>query len=972
MTSIDYKKLIVIFTVSCFVGLISAYNFYEFIKADGFNRATEFIGYSSFHNYNHVAVQYSYLIGAITTLTLLLAGLVFINRIDWPPIFDKLLGFNILCVTLVGITLQFNSNKPLWILWVDVGVVLLATEWLLHTFSSRIRFVNPSSLLFFFFGLLTLLSPIILMRISAATGWIDGNKFIPLPWIHWSFLLITEVIALIIVSHAWIKNQSLELLLKNVSNIIFIPILIFIITAHARGVFDLGGDNFHSGENLAPLTLSLQGYLPWKDFLFFHGVWEDLLVRLIPAMIWERSLRGGLVGQDLIFTPIFWIGMYYAFLIIFDNQRIKALLAFFVCLTISSHPFKFILYPIIICVYFLGFQKNSVFYWITFTLLGIIQIILAPEFGAIALGMAISVMIFSIIHLQLPLKSSIATLPLTTCALTAFVSLAIFGISLHYFGLLDGFIVSSTQFPKDFMISVGIPLMEFPNRAWLISIPLIFAFGSLTLWLTQYREKKISPITWVILGIGLGTFIYYPKFTGRADGHIYHILQAIKPGIAILLVFLGSLILKSSKVSNLRSSNTPWLVALFLVLVLGKAGLSTQNWIEYSATQLFSTKERFISKSGSQEPQFIAPGIEATGLQSFGKISILRNFFANNLDSADSIFDFSDSPAIYHALLPLKPASRFIYASLLGNPKSMDLALLDLMNSKPKYVIYRAAGGFNGLDGVSNEVRYYKISSYINENYQFDRQIADAVIFIRKGIAPISNEKQRDQDSLFQNCNLGYAPNFLINKSSISPINAIKNDESKAMLSISGWIANKNSQNKNTFSLNTEPGKQTPLPPSMRRPDVNILLNTPQLAEVEFHKNIYIPRTAEHSKAMDLIYYSGSQRYQKPLGLGKWETANFSSNIDRIETYYALPLYSGDKTAPRFLSIEFSGDSEQIIYIGSIDLNGIPKKISFHKLKNHSTLLLPIGGCNNWQSIYTSNPVIYSPTHLNIKNAKYF
>src|SRR5207249_8763896 len=97
----------------------------------------------------------------------------------------------------------------------------------------------------------------------------------------------------------------------------------------------------------------------------------------------------------------------------------------------------------------------------------------------------------------------------------------------------------------------------------------------------------------------------------------------------------------------------------------------------------------------------------------------VRRITSAYLGPGDTIFDFSNSPALFHYFLELKPATRY-YDVSMAIPRRTQTDLVDeLAQRRPKLVVFTSSGfGLPAWDGISNQVRHYAVSEYLLRNYR--------------------------------------------------------------------------------------------------------------------------------------------------------------------------------------------------------------------------------------------------------------
>jgi hypothetical protein len=581
-------------------------------------------------------------------------------------------------------------------------------------------------------------------------------------WFPTSILIASEVLVFAFGIKRLRGSGGAQAFDRYLVRLVQVPALIYLVMAVLPSA-PLLGDEFHSGERLAPLSLGLRGALPWRDFLFVHGVWEDFLQLYIPARLWELSLRAGIAGTPLLFGPIYWISFYLFFLILFDFSLMPVSLAFLILISSNftfPDPFRFLLYPVILlCLYYAFRSKRTALYVLLIGLCGI-QVLLAPEFGLLAFSFGCIIILRDLLERDSQQPWAKQFRPTLVCAASTavFITAAVGLLSLG--GLLDGFLITIVQFARGHFETGNIPVQPMDFLLWVTGLPLLFVIGSTLVLAQALRSRKaVPPLAWLLGALAVCTVLFYPKYIGRADSHIIQVFAIASPGLALLPVFL----LEQLKVS-VGNRCRPWLLTaagslgLGAVAIYGVPGLhvpdagSSPNSFRYTLDGANSFRNRFFAKD--EDKNFAATTTAATA----ARITALRRFFDTHLRPGDAIFDFSDSPTLFFVVLELKPASRFIHVSMAIQEEAQREVVKDLEKNQPPYVIYQSDGGLNGWDGIPNEVRHYVIARYINLHYVYDQTIQGSVIFRR---ADVPGELWgHSVPANLAGCQLGYTPNI--------------------------------------------------------------------------------------------------------------------------------------------------------------------------------------------------------------------
>jgi hypothetical protein len=170
--------------------------------------------------------------------------------------------------------LALKSNGT-WYGWATIALVALALFKLVACgFDRRCKQRGKSAWAEGAFSIMLAATiPLLLFFISQNTEWRSGTgDIVHARWFPIPVLIAAEFPIVAFGIRCLLRSGGADLFDKYLVRFMFIPTLIYLLIAVLPGA-RLLGDEFHSGEKLAPLSLGLSGAVPWRDFLFVHGVW---------------------------------------------------------------------------------------------------------------------------------------------------------------------------------------------------------------------------------------------------------------------------------------------------------------------------------------------------------------------------------------------------------------------------------------------------------------------------------------------------------------------------------------------------------------------------------------------------------------------------------------------------------------------------------------------------------------------------
>jgi len=949
--------------------MLGAVTFSQSLKywSGGFKGNTDIIGYPIFANFNNYAFLNAYFLSLLVGLVLMAVIVYTCNGYEWRklPFFSV---FNLLTSIIITAAIIMKSGRSFvpTVVFVYLCQYFLNSLILFRSSSSSVkRFRESREALIF--ALILIIVPIALYVISGLTGWIEASGLLThLIWFPKEILILAELAIVCFIFRLWQQNVSLNFAKHQVISYVLIPALIFLLTAGIQGTLNLG-DDFHSGEKLAPLSLGLKGALPWRDFLFVHGIWEDFLKLFLGAKLWEPSLRAGWEAHGLLFSPLYWISLYLLYLKVFKDSYLKALLGLVISYALVPDPFRFPLYPFVLIFLHQAFVSTRKIWFSLFCLSAVVQIFISPEFGLMALGLGCAIIANDIFQYRSEVKKFQRTL---VCAITSLVAVTLTLLAFHYYDLLDGFLITIVHFSRKHLDAGGIPIQDIGHIVWVVAFPIFFIACVAYMMLSRIRlQQSFTPLHYLLFGLANCVAIYFIKYIGRADGHIFHTIAVAVPGIAILIVhFIGIGISQTPRKFPLFFRRIVYVFILLALMRFGIPGFAPTNWIAGVQSNLVNLKSRFNVPSAAVGGDVWFPGF-AVSAATLSKAKKLQEFFANRLQPDDTVFDFSDSPTLFYSVLQLKPASRFVHVSMAIRIESQKLLIDDLKRNQPKYIIYQSAGGLNGWDGIPNEVRHYLVAAYINNHYVFDQKLEGALIFVKADIALHDSSGNSPNKSLaippeLAECRLGYVPNFFIPKEQVNfiPVPLSKPLSNKRTIEIKGWVAAPTTDFLPEIQVLQSGVILKKFKPDSVRPDVDKaygrsfgLTGFSQLVNLEANNDQF-----------DILLIDQRTKKISRFGEDGW-LGHIDSN-NNISSSLEFDPSTGEK--PIYLRLKFKdlpSFKDQTINIESKDYPGL--KITFNKLVGVNELVLPLGGCYAWSLIAKRYPVIVFSNDLNIQSA---
>ena len=551
-------------------------------------------------------------------------------------------------------------------------------------------------------------------------------------------------------------------------------------------------------------SLLARGYFPWRDFLFIHGLYTDVLTGSLGRAIFEDSIWGVDAVHTVILVPLFVVSIYL--FAVWVSRRNPWFLTLFLLVVIGlgagqllewerflglhmpglllkwqrtmSYPAmfylmaeKFLAWPATLIVLGETLRRRSAGWAVGLTLLLVADEILVPETIFGAAPVLACVVAAEFVHRR-PGQSLWANLRLTRwCVGTGLAATAAWAAFLAAFGSLRAFI--------DYYLAVGpghnLVAAWPPELVWGFYDWTLFALDIgcvlLTYWAVAIKVAKRADWEtrdWVMVAAAGFTVLYVEKVIG--DFHTSHLFQVFAAALPLVLVWswrlfngLGLLLAAWWRGWGARPA---WLshpvdavlvpvIALSLVYAGPVSAVDTRH-------HLVGATESDVARVGYAVPGVIDPGL-------------LRD-----LDTAISayaghngpVFDMTQSLGYLYYLLNRVPGTQFIYSVLAIPARAQQLLIDELKAVRPPVVIYdsRSIGvpGWGEYHAIMNNVRHYEVSEYILRGWTPVLSTHGVLVMARNDLVastpmPALSTPPQTTGLYFSrsSCDWGATPNFL-------------------------------------------------------------------------------------------------------------------------------------------------------------------------------------------------------------------
>lgn len=696
-----------------------------------------------------------------------------------------------------------------------------------------------------------------------STGEVDKYGWLPL----WLAITGTAVIITWVVRRtSGSDDLRFARAARGIALYISIPIFLFSVLARIPSM--LGKlDLFHIGEGLAAADLTLDGARPWADLISIHGLANDVLSPIVGLKFLEYSAWGADAGKTLFLIPLYWCFHYLLFLRVFRGSQL--MVAITTIATITAYRFqggsilftthdRMLLVPIVFILFGRFLDRPSWPRAASLAGLSVLHFVTTPETAYLVGAIAVTTLAFDWFH-----RSSATTLRATfdrtiRFAICGAISVAIFLIYLALTGAFSRYFQWYEIFAKDHNLTGGIPIQwgGTPFAFVAITMPILVL---LAFWycVAHLRARKAMPVEdWMMLAAAIFVLLYYQKFLGRADGHVFHSWAVAIPlfyyEIYKVLGIMARLATTACRALDPRSlgwriaPHAPFLIALTVVTaVLGPDAIAQignapkQYRVEVAAPAA-------LQREGYSEP----------GTSSAVLVDDARKVLDTLLPRGETMFDFTNTPALFHFLLDEPSPTRYYHISM-AIPQAAQRDLIgELKASNPAVAVYQGNRGLGTWDGLANSVRHYDVSKYLLAKYRPVIYASGYLFMLRNDLTPPIDQLRAlplsappvfdDLYGVTGACDWGYSPNFFAVRPDKHGRRSapLKGSPTSAPVTLRGWAAD---------SLGTHPAAKIVVAtddgivlastrPGIARADVAAATGVPNLGTSGFSLSVTPPR----------------------------------------------------------------------------------------------------------------------------------
>jgi hypothetical protein len=533
-----------------------------------------------------------------------------------------------------------------------------------------------------------------------------------------------------------------------------------------------------AAQETVAASLLARGYFPWRDLLFTHGLFPEVLTGSLGRAIFGDSIWGEYAIHSMILIPLFWVSTYlFAVWVSRRNQWFLTLTFLYAASfvrplveferfpglpTLLSVSDRFIGLPVTLIVLGETLRRRSIAWVVGLALLLFVEEILVPETLFLA-GPALACVVAADLVHRRPEQRLWTSLRLTRWGIaTGLVATAVWAAFLAAFGTLRSFIDYYVVFGPGHNLAGATPPRDMTFNEWtMLAIAIVCVL--LTVWAVAIkvaRRADWEARDWVAVAAAAFMALYLEKPLGCFD--MPHVWQAFLAGLPLVLSVswrlfdgLGQLIVAwwRGRRAPLVRFVYPVTAVLIPVIVLGCV---------YKADRyhLAGVTEASFGRVGYAAPRAIDTGL----------LRDLDTAIRAYAGDYGPVFDMSNSNGYVYFLLGRMPGTRFTYVSMAISEYAQRLLIDELKTSRPPVVVYDVTSiGFpTWYDGITSDVRHYELSEYVLHGWTPVLRTHGVLVMARNDLVssrpvPVLATPPQTTDLYFSgpSCAWGATPNYL-------------------------------------------------------------------------------------------------------------------------------------------------------------------------------------------------------------------
>jgi hypothetical protein len=545
-------------------------------------------------------------------------------------------------------------------------------------------------------------------------------------WLPWWLAALGVALGLVLVARGAGRGTSALVLERRVRTLLLGAVAAFVVHAALPWPYDRV-EGYDDSQSVVGALLLTRGEVPWRDFMFIHGLFEDGLRSWMGFHVFEPTMWGATAFRYIVLGPLAFTLLYL--FAVWATPRSSVLPVGVVLVSATGLPLADRWIGIALGFLLLGevVRRRSRWWTVLLAVYLFVDAVLVPEVSFQVMATIVVLVLSDLTSRPTGARRWRAVPTVVTFAVTGAILTVLFFALLAALGALTPFVDYARYFGPGHFDSGTLPL-GLTSRPFDWWVMIVIAVGVLAAWIgllsRWLRRRDLTHLHWCLLACAITAAAYAEKALGRFDsGHTIQTLTATLPllvvGLALLTTGVDRRIRMSAAVRASWTQPVTCLCVLSLLLVFpgaGRAALHTP-----SLTQVNVDGQR-VARVGYVEPDAV----------SVSMLARIRQVLDTYAGQDGTVFDFTNSLGYFYFLLGREPATPFVHVSIAVTPLAQQAVIDELKKSRPPVVIFdNTTFGLASWDGPRAEVRHYEIAQYLLDHWT-PVLAADGVLYLAR------------------------------------------------------------------------------------------------------------------------------------------------------------------------------------------------------------------------------------------------
>ena len=584
-------------------------------------------------------------------------------------------------------------------------------------------------------------------------------------WLPWWLAAAAVVAGLVTVGRSLRRGQDVVVLERHVRTLLLGAVTTFVVYAQLPGAIGRV-EGFDDSQSAVGATLLAHGEMPWRDFIFIHGLYEDALRTTAGFAMFEHTLWGAIAFRYIVLGPLSFVLLYL--LAVWASPRSSVLPFGVILLAATNLPLSERWVGIVVGYLLLGevIRRRSWRWTVLLTSYLFIEAVLVPEASFQVLATAVVLVLSEVSRRRPGTRWRQAFPTVVTFVATGAVWVVLLALVLAATGALRDFVDYFRYFGPGHFESGTLPL-ELTSQQFDWVVITIIGAAIVAAWFALFqrwaRGREFTHLHWVLLACTITSAMYGEKALGRFDtGHTIQTLTVVMPLLVVgTSMLVGQVDWRLRATGHVRRALRQSVACITLValVVLFPGALAAAE---------HTPSRTHVSVDGARAPKigYIEPS--QLDLSLLPKIRRVLDAFAG---PDGTVFDFTNSPGYFYYLLGRVPATPFVHISMAVTPLAQKALIDELATSRPPLVVFdNTTFGLASWDGPQAEVRHYDVAQYLLDHwtpvldadgilYMARNDLVDEVTPVPEGLGvPVTG---RDLYFFPPDCDWGYSANYV-------------------------------------------------------------------------------------------------------------------------------------------------------------------------------------------------------------------